>query len=222
MPNYDELGMILSYRRYLVNPNQETYSEFESYVLRFYDQSPIGLLGLLSRYKDDWIFKVVFWRVLAGPITFIFPSTITLSYYPKTLKWISNKIRRTFMGRWHNDKSEFDNRMKIVLLLINIAEETLSKLKPLEINDTRISGLEDIVTISKFLIKNISVDFDNKTIDYYSLFRTLNEISYMINADSTPSKYSLCLSKRFALLWVYLNHIHRINVSWFSTYVIIT
>jgi hypothetical protein len=107
-------------------------------------------------------------------------------------------------------------------MLIRIAEESLSELKRLDINDKLIKEYGYMVAISKYLLENTSIDFDNKTIDYYSLFRTLKEISYMIEANSTPSKYSLRLSKRFALLWVYLIQIHRGRCALFLTYIINT
>ena len=62
--------------------------------------------------------------------------------------------------------------------------------------------------ICKYLIRNISIDFTNKTIDYYSLLRTFNEASILVKTDSSSNGPSLRLSKRYALLWFYLRHIY--------------
>ena len=97
--------------------------------------------------------------------------------------------------------------METILLLIKLAEKTCSELKTLRINDQLISRFDNMVIIWKFLAENISNDFDRKTIYHYSFFRTLNEISYIIDSNPSPNNPSLNLSKRFALLWVYLCHI---------------
>ena len=85
----------------------------------------------------------------------------------------------------------------------------LSELKSLGIQ--LIGGFDDLVSIWKYLIENISIDFANRTIDYYSLFRTVSEINFIINKEPPSSGSTLRLSKRFALLWVYLRHIRMNN-----------
>ena len=71
-----------------------------------------------------------------------------------------------------------------------------------------LNGFDDLAAIWRFLIRNISINFDNKTIDYYSLLRTFNEINFILRTDPSHS-VSLCLSKRYALLWFYLRHTHE-------------
>ena len=71
-----------------------------------------------------------------------------------------------------------------------------------------ISGFDNWVAIWKYLVRNISIDFENKTIDYHSLSRTIYEIFLIVKTDSSPIGPSLCLSKRYALLWFYLQYIY--------------
>ena len=93
--------------------------------------------------------------------------------------------------------------------MVKSAERTALELKSLENNDKLISGFDDLVVIWKFLIRNISFDFTNKTIDYYSLLRTFNEASTLVKTDSFSNGPSLRISKRYALLWFYLRHIYN-------------
>ena len=59
--------------------------------------------------------------------------------------------------------------------MIKLAERTASELKSLGNNDRLIREFDDLVATWKYLIRNISIDFENKTIDYCSLLRTFNE-----------------------------------------------
>ena len=93
--------------------------------------------------------------------------------------------------------------------MIKLAERIAFKLKSLGNNDKLICGFDDLVAICKYLMRNISIDFTNKSIDYYSLLRTFNEASILVKTDSSSNGLSLRLSKRYALLWFYLHHIYN-------------
>ena len=97
--------------------------------------------------------------------------------------------------------------------MIKSGEKTAFELRSQGNNDKLISEFNDLVVTCKYLIRNISIDFTNKTIDYYSLFRTLNEIIILIKTDSSSNGSSLRLSNRYSLLWFYLRQIFINNCS---------
>ena len=149
------------------------------------------------------------------------PEKFTPGHYSKVLKWISQKISSTFLGSRCSDESKFKTELEIISLLIRLAERTALELKSLGIKDEFINGFDGLAAIWKYLIRNISFDFDNKTIDYYSLFRTINEIRFIVKTDSSSNGPSLRISKRYALLWFYLRYIYNNDAMRSSIYIII-
>ena len=176
----------------------------------YYRWSPIDCLNLLDRYRSNWVFRVLIWQALGGsgnPYTFINPKTIFPGFYPEALKCISRKIKGTLLNYSYSDESKFKSELETISLMIKFAERDILKLKSLGVKDVPLEGLDNWVAIWKYLVRNISIDFENKTIDYYSLFRTIYEIFLIVKTDSSPNGPSLCLSKRYALLWFYLQYI---------------
>ena len=47
-----------------------------------------------------------------------------------------------------------------------------------------------------------------RRVDYHSLSRTINEISFIVKTDSSSNGPSMRLSKRYTLLWFYLQYIN--------------
>ena len=127
------------------------------------------------------------------------------------IKWISRRIRWSLFNCSCSDESEFKTGLETISLMIKLAERTSSELKFLRIHDEIISGNSQMVATYRYLIKNISFDFTNKTIDYYSLLRTFNEIRILVKSDSSSNGPSLRLSQRYSLLWFYLRHIYYKN-----------
>ena len=117
---------------------------------------------------------------------FIDPTTITPVYYSKVLEWISRRIRWTLFNCSCSDESKFKTELETISLMIKSAERTASELKSLGNNDKLISGFDDLVATWKYLIRNISIDFTNKTIDYYSLLRTFNEVCILLKLIPPP------------------------------------
>ena len=154
---------------------------------------------------------MIFWHALTEPFEFIDPATITPGYYHYVLEWISQKIKCIFLYCSCSDETKFKTELETISLMVKTAESTASELKSLGNNDKLIRGSDDLVAIWKYLIRNISIDFTNKTIDYYSLFRAFNDVSILIKTDSFPNGPSLRLSKRYALLWFYLHNIYYLN-----------
>ena len=208
---YDDFKLMSAFHKYLTIPTRETYSSFRFYVIEYYNRSPVDCLKLSERHRNDWVFKVIFWHALTEPFEYIDPATITPGYYHNVLEWISQKIRGFFLYCSCSDESKFKTELETVSLMVKSAERTASELKSLGNSDKLIRGSDDLVAIWKYLIRNISIDFANKTIDYYSLFRTFNDVSILIKTDSFPNGPSLRLSKRYALLWFYLHNIYYLN-----------
>ena len=208
---YDNFGLVSTFRKYLAIPTEETYISFRSYLKRYFKQSPIDCLKLSERHWNDLVFKVVFWQALTEPYKFIDPSKITPANYHDVLEWIKRKIRKTLLNCSCSDESKFKTELETISQMVKSAERTAFELKSLGNNDKLIGGFDDLIAIWKYLIRNISIDFTNKTIDYYSLFRTLNDISILVKTDSSSNGLSLRLSKRYALLWLYLRYIYLDN-----------
>ena len=209
---YDDFKLMSAFHKYLTIPTQKTYDSLRFCVRRYYEQSPIDCLNLLDRYRSNWVFKVVFWHILTGHCELIDPATITSVYLTRELlKWISERIRWAFFNCSCSEESKFKTQLEKISRMIKLAEETASELKSKGNNDRFISELVNLVATWKYLMRNISIDFENKTIDYYSLLRTFNEVSILIKTDSSSNGPSLRLFKRYALLWFYLRHICNTN-----------
>ena len=208
---YDDLGLIRRFRKFLHKPTDKRYCRFRSYARKYYEQSPIDCLKFLGRCRNDRVCKVLFWRALVGPNRPINPIKISPIYYFKVLNWISNEIGGIFQSRCCYDESKFKNKLEATSQLIKSAEKTLSELKSLGINQKLVNEFGDLVVIWKFLIKNISFDFNTRTINYNSLFWTLNEIISFVKADSSSNNLDLYQSKLYSLLWFYLNQIYKGN-----------
>ena len=205
---YNDFKLMSAFHKYLTIPTEETYKSLRSHVRRYYDRSPIDCLNLLDRYRSNLVFKVLFWQALAGSYDFINPTKITRVCYSKVLKWMSQRIRWTLFNCSCSDGIKFKTELETISLMIKLAERTATELKSAGNNDKIISGFDDLVAICKYLIRNISIDFTKKTIDYYSLLRTFNEASILVKTDSSNGP-SLRLSKRYTLLWFYMHHIYN-------------
>ena len=208
---YDDFELLRAFRKYLTVPTRVTYDSFRSYVRGYYDRSPIECLNLLDRFRSNRVFNVLIWQALAEPYDLIDPTKIAPVYYSKVLEWISRKIRFTLFYCSCSDESKFKTELETISLLVKTAERTVLELKFLGNNNKLLSEFDDLVAIWTYLIRNISYDFNNKSIDYYSLFRTLNEVGILIKTDSSSTGPSLRLTKRYALLWFYLRHIYNSN-----------
>ena len=209
---YDDFGLVSAFHKCLIIPTWESQESFRSYVRGYYNQSPIDCLNLLDRYRSNWIFKVVFWKSIAGTDYFIDPlKIIPFAEYSNVLYWMSCKIRAIFLDCSYSDESKFKTELETISLMVKSGERTAFELKSLKINEELISRFSDLIAIWKYLIRNISIDFTDKTIDYYSLLRTFNEASILVKTDSSSIGPSLRLSKRYALLWFYLQYIYKHN-----------
>ena len=208
-PPHDTFGLMKEFHRLLIDPTQESYDRFKLYALSFYRESPAECLKSLGRYTNDWIFKYIFWRALSEPgdRTYLGHSWIASRHYSKVLEWISDEIRWIFKRCCCFDQAKFNSEMQTISLLIKLAKKTSYELKSLGINDEIFKGLDNLIAIWNYLIRNISIDFVNKTIDFYSLIRTLNEIIFISQAGSSLSDPTKRLSKLYALIWIYLCHI---------------
>ena len=211
IPQYDDFGLVGLYHRYLNRPTWKNYYTFESYVRGYYKRSPIDCLNLLDRYRSNRVFKVSFWQALAGIYYSIDPTKIIPGYYSKVLICMSCEIRSIILNCGYSDETKFKTELETISRMIKLAEITASELNSLGENDKLISGFDDQVAIWKYLIRNISFDFINKTIDYNSLFRTFDEVSLLIKSDSSSNGTTLRLSKRYALLSLYIRHIYNNN-----------
>lgn len=213
---FDDLSIMRRYRRFINDPGRDKYIIFGMYVQSFYIQSPLECLKLLDRYRGDLVFKVIFLDALMSrsfnPTTidnaYFNLTTIANAYYQGFLAPISMRIKRILLEFSCVNELNFKNQLEMVSLLIKVLEGTASsEMKSHGISDETINNYREFIAICKFLVRNISIDFANKRIDYYSLFTTLNEIGIIIKVSSPSESLNTRLSKLYALLWVYLHHI---------------
>ena len=181
MSPQDDSQLMRAYSNYLTNPSQETYEHLKSHISNYCVHSPT-CLRLLERFRNDWIFRVIFSRAQLGYGKFIIPSEITPTYYSSMLMWIVKEIRRIFTFCSCSNQSKFKIEIENISLLVKLAKKTSFEIKNLGITHGPVIEIEDLVVIWKYLIGNISIDFEHKTIDYYSLFRTFNEIIFFVKA----------------------------------------
>ena len=209
---YDDFELMRYFRRYLNNPNGETYSSFKSYALSYCDQSPLDSLKPLIRYQNNWVFKIVYLRILIDLGNFIDPTTITREhyYYNAFKKYITEAIANSLLECCDADESKYKTELGIASLLVEVAEVTSSELKFHGINDKCEIEFDNRIAVWKYLIKNISIDFARKTIDYDSLFHILREIRFIVKTNNYFKDFSR-LAKPCTLFWLYIHHIYKTN-----------
>ena len=164
---------------------------------------------LFERYQNDWVFKVTLWRAVKGYWIVVDREKYTPEIHYRDVLWsMIFEIKRKFFGCYFFEEALFKSELQIISTLIGVAEKIFFELKSYELNSETIGELSDQLAISKFLLKNISIDFVNKTIDYDSLFRTFNEIKLIFKANPPSShKSPLRLAKLYSLLWLYMSRI---------------
>ena len=91
--------------------------------------------------------------------------------------------------------------------MIETVKKIYPELKSRVVDDELVNNLKDRIAIWKFLIKNISIDFNKHTVNYDSLYRTFNEIRYIIKMNLSSEK-ALRFSKLCSLLWYYIDRIY--------------
>ena len=217
-PPHDTFGLMKEFRRYLIDPTKKSYNRFKRYALSYYKESPAECLKSLGRYTNDWIFKYIFWRALKGDRSYTDHSWIAPRHYSEVLEWISDEIRWIFKSCCCSDQAKFKTEMQTISLLIKLAKKTSNELKSIGINDEIVKGLDNLIAIWNYLIRNISIDFVNETIDFYSLIRTLNEIIFISQAGPSLNDPTKRLSRLYALIWVYLCHIDNGCTAIFDMY----
>jgi hypothetical protein len=209
-------GLMMIYRKFLNEPkpqnypefrNLQTYYAFRDYARKYYGRSPIDCVSLLKRYQGYRSFIVLFCRSVWKP-RMISPADIAQEIeYSYVLELVSDKIREIFTDFCCYDESKFRVELETASILIKVVENICFEVKSRGINDENIKGFYGTIAIWKFLLKNISIDFNSRTIDFNSLFRTINEIIYIVKQDSSPYNPSTRLSKLYALLWAYIRYI---------------
>ena len=209
--DFNERYLMRSYHFYISNPKQETYYNFGRWVVGYYINYPLDCLNLLERFRSNWVFKVLFCRALAERGKHIDPKMATPGYYPKILKWISFVVRGLLLNcsrLTFNTDLDFAEHVSV---LVKIAEKTLYELKLQGAKGKLIERFDDQVAIWKFLIFNISIDFPHGPDGFYSVFRALDEIIFIVKSGSATSTYSSSLPKLYSLFCVYLYRIYDDN-----------
>lgn len=202
-PLYGDMSVIVAFVQYLAKPNEKSYFIFKDLVGGYYERSPIECLKLLERHQTNWTFIYMFWRALKIASSLLDHRNLSAMDFYRLLLWILQEIRRIFKILDPSNEPKVKESLEMVTILIKVVERSTAKLKLLGIEDHYIYGLEESVKICKFLVKNISMDFPQKTIDFDSLFRVLNEIK-VIKLSHNPKLHQ---SELFALLWIYMHHI---------------
>jgi hypothetical protein len=201
----DVFDLEADYRKYLDNPKQKTWADFEDHVIERYGQNPLGYLKFLKRYHSD-VFedRSLLWISLKLTGQLFNPKFDLVNI----LRIIVYKIRYIIRYSDNTNELKFKKKLEIASLMIETVEKIYPKLKSRRTNNVLVSNIEDRIAIWKFLIENISIDFKNRTVYYDSLFGTFNEIRYII-VKNLYSEKVLRLSKLCSLLWYHLQHIYQ-------------
>jgi hypothetical protein len=128
------------------------------------------------------------------------------------LREIVAAIRNIILLTDYSNELIFKKNFEVASLMIETVENIYPKLKSRGVNEILVVNLEDGIAIWKFLIKNISIDFDNHAVDYDSLFRTFHEIRCIFKMNQSFEKASR-LSKLCSLLWLYLHRLYMADCS---------
>ena len=91
--------------------------------------------------------------------------------------------------------------------MIETVERIHPELKSRGVDAIFVNNLDERIAIWKFLIKNISIDFNQHTVDYDSLFRTFNEIRYIIKMNLSSEKASALVQAMFPPLVLPKSHL---------------
>jgi hypothetical protein len=201
--------LIRAYHRYLVNPSYQNFSIFGNYVNAYYNQSPLQCLKLLKQFHNDYTFKMMFMRALnsSSPITNQINNNVILQI--KFMQGIVAYIERMFTHRFI-DEATINSKLEIAKFLIKLVQRTCAEIKFFEIdrrNEVDIKKLKNRINVWEFLIKNVSIDFSEQSIDYQSFIRIFKEICHIVKAGSQSNINTLRLSNLYALLWFYMHSI---------------
>ena len=159
---------------------------------------------MLERHQSGVFENTLFWIALRLTRQLFNPK-----FNPRRiLKSIAGEIRSIIQYSDYFNELKFKKRFEVASLMIETVEKIYPELKSRGVDDEFVNNLEERIAIWKFLIKNISIDFNEHTVDYDSLFRTFNEIRYIIKMNLSSEKASR-LSKLCSLLWYYLNRIYN-------------
>ena len=203
------IGLEWEYNKYLVNPKQENYADFEGYLVERYKQQPLDCLTLEEYHRSRYLKNMtIFWIALRLTGQFFNPKFNLRRILIDMICVIGLIIQHSD----YSDELIFKKKFEVASLMIETVERIYSQLKSRGVDDKFVNNLKDRIAIWKFLIKNISIDFSQKTIDYDSLFHTFYEIRYMIKMNLSSEK-ALHLSKLCSLLWYYLNRIYETHCS---------
>lgn len=204
-----DLELIRAYHRYLVNPSYQNFSIFGIHVNTYYNQSPLQCLKLLKQFHNDYTFKMMFMRALNSscPISNQINNNVILQI--KFMKGILAYIERMLTHRL-NDVLAFNSKLEIAKFLIKLVQRTWAEIKFFEIdrrNEIHIKKLKNRINVWEFIIKNVSIDFSEQSIDYQSFLRIFTEICHIVKAGSQSNINPLRLSNLYALLWFYMHSV---------------
>jgi hypothetical protein len=200
----NEIDPEVEYLKYLDNEEQKNYADFEEYFINRYEQHHLDCLKWLERHQYDFnANNTIFWMSLKITRQVFNPKFDLL----KILKIVVKEIRDIIHYSGYRNESKFKKKFEVASLMIKTVERIYPILRSRGVNDILVNNMEDRIAIWKFLLFNISIDFNKASVDYDSLFRTFNEIRCIIRMN-LPSEKASRISKLCSLLWYYLERIH--------------
>jgi hypothetical protein len=195
----DSRGLMKKYRE-VSDFDQASKAYFNEYANHFYNQSPTECLKLLERY--DVNFGIRFLRDYCSRREIVIsesdmgPNELFLEYLFKMISF--HLISISFK------KTQFKVDFEAVVFLIGLAKKKISLFKFHEDKNDKYKDFEQKLTIFKFIVNSISVDFDNE-INYNSLFRTLSEIKAIVKTKNLSNELTnFHFSKYISLFWCYI------------------
>ena len=201
----NEIGLEVKYREYLDNPKQENYADFEDYVIEHYNQYRLDCLTLEEYHRSRYLKNMtIFWIALRLTRQFFNPKF----NLRRILQIIVDEIRSIIQYSDYSNELTFKKKFEVASLMIESVERIHPELKFRGVDDELVNNLDERIAIWKFLIKNISIDFNEHTVNYDSLYRTFNEIRYIIKMNLSSEKASQ-LSKLCSLLYYYIHRIYE-------------
>jgi hypothetical protein len=141
---------------------------FEAYLKLYYQKDRLGCLRVACQ-QNDWGFKLAFFSVFLNPRR---SPRVSDSYsYEEMVNDINEMAIRNLL-KFYPTNEEKDLYFEEMELLNNQCEEAITKIG----NSKHLPRYESQILTIKFLHRNLSYDYDGKTINYDSYFSTLKNI----------------------------------------------
>jgi hypothetical protein len=158
-------------------------AEFEEIILKNYYLNLIECLKCIED-QGNWLFKILFWKVISNSAYRYLLNNVGAPLSPSTyismIHDISGEIEDKLLTVYLNPK-EKKKWFKAINIMIKMVKGALAKL---ESQSIRCPMEQKMIPTWSYLLKNLSYDYKNRSMDFNSLFWTLSSIRNIFKTDN--------------------------------------